>query len=385
VTVEPFRCEAPQGVIDDLRVRLGRTRWPDEVTGSGWDYGANLDYLRELAEHWRTRFDWRAVEERLSRLPQFRARVDGLAIHFVHVRGRGPRPLPLVVTHGWPSSFLEMERLIPLLADPASHGGDPADAFDVVVPSLPGCGFSERPTRPGTTKTRIAALWAELMTGVLGYPRFGARGGDIGSGVTSWLGFDFPGAVVGIHVSDVLRPHLGPGSPPLTAGESAFLAEEARWMDAEGAYDHLQATKPQTLAYGLNDSPVGLLAWIVEKFRGWSDCGGDVERRFSKDDLLANVTLYWITETIHSSNRLYYERDRAPRALGPGERVPVAAAVTIFPGDIDRPPRSWAERSYARLERFTEMPSGGHFAAWEEPQLLAEDLRAFFRPLRAAL
>jgi pimeloyl-ACP methyl ester carboxylesterase len=380
--VEPFRIAIPDAVLEDLRERLGRTRWPDEIEGAGWDYGANLAYLRELVEYWRTSFEWRAQEERLNAFRHFRARVDGLGIHFVRERGQGPRPLPLILTHGWPSTFFQMAKLIPLLADPGAHGADPEDAFDVIVPSLPGCGFSDRPTQRGMTKTRIASLWAKLMTEALGYERFGAHGGDIGSGVTAWLAFDHPDRVVGIHVADVIRPYLGPGSTPLTQAERAFLDEEQRWMTAEGAYDSIQATKPQTLAYGLTDSPAGLAAWIVEKFRSWSDCGGDVERRFSKDELFTHLTIYWATGTIHSANRLYFERDREPRLLGRGERVEVPCAVAIFPADIDRPPREWAERAY-NLARFTVMPRGGHFAEAEEPQLLAEDIRAFFRPLRA--
>jgi pimeloyl-ACP methyl ester carboxylesterase len=381
-TVESFRISVPDAVLEDLRERLGRTRWPDEIEGAAWEYGTSLPYLQELVEYWRTSFDWRAQEQRLNAFHHFRARLDGLAIHFIRERGRGPRPMPLIVTHGWPSTFFQMAKLIPLLADPGAHGSDPEDAFDVIVPSLPGCGFSERPTKRGMSKTRIASLWTRLMTEALGYHRFGAQGGDIGSGVTAWLAFDHPDRVVGIHVADVIRPFLGPGSPPLTPAERAFIDEERRWIQAEGAYDHIQATKPQTLAYGLTDSPVGLAAWIVEKFRSWSDCGGDVERRFSKDELLTHVTIYWATGTINSANRLYFERDRESRFLGPGERVEVPCAVTIFPADIDRPPREWAERAY-NLARWTVMPRGGHFAAAEEPELLAEDIRAFFRPLRA--
>lgn len=378
---EPFRIAVPPGVLEDLRERIARTRWSEDSPGVGWELGMSPEYLRALLAHWRDGFDWRAREEELNRLSQFRAAVDGIGIHFVHERGEGPRPMPLVLTHGWPSTFWEMSRLIPLLTRPSEHGGRAEDAFDVVAPSLPGCGFSD--SGPAMTKTRIAALWASLMTDVLGYRRFGARGGDIGSGVTAWLGLDRPDVVAGIHVSDVLRPFLGPGpgSPPLTIAERRFLDEERAWMAAEGAYDHVQATKPSTLAAGLTDSPAGLAAWIVEKFRSWSDCGGDVERRFSKDDLLTNLTIYWATGTIASANRLYFDRDREPRFLGRGQRVEVPCAVTIFPADIDRPPREWGERAY-RVERWTEMPRGGHFAAWEEPELLARDLRDFFRPLR---
>jgi pimeloyl-ACP methyl ester carboxylesterase len=314
-------------------------------------------------------------------LPHFRAELDGLGIHFVHARSRHENALPIVLTHGWPSTFVEMTRLIPRLTDPEAYGGQAEDAFHVVVPSLPGFGFSDIPREQGMTKTRIAALWARLMTDVLGYERFAARGGDIGAGVTAWLGFDYPDRVVGIHVSDVLQPGIGAGSPAFSKAEKGFLAEEEEWTRTEGAYDHIQATKPQTLAYGLNDSPAGLAAWILEKFRSWSDCGGDVRRRFTPDDLLTVLTIYWATGTINSANRLYFDRERQPRMLSPGQRVEMPCAVTIFPADIDRPPREWGERSY-RVERWTEMPRGGHFAAWEEPDLLASDIREFFRPLR---
>lgn len=379
--IEPFRIQVPDGVLRDLRERILRTRWPDEIGGSGWEYGTSLHYLRELLDYWANGFDWRAQESFLNSFQHFRAVVDGRGLHFLHERGRGPDPLPLLLPHGWPSSFCEMTKIVPLLVDPESHGGDAADSFDVVAPSLPGCGFSDRPRDPGMHKTRMAELFADLMTAVLGYSRFGARAGDIGAGVVSLLALDYPERVVGIHLSDVVRPYLGPGARIFTDAERRFFEEERLWAEREGAYDHIQATKPQTLAYGLTDSPAGLAAWIVEKFRSWSDCGGDVERRFTKDELLTNITLYWVTNTINSANRLYFERDRHPRPLGRDDRVAVPTAVTIFPGDIDHPPREWAERVYD-VVRWSEMPRGGHFAAFEEPELLAEDLRDFFRPLR---
>jgi len=379
--IAPFRIEVPDAVLRDLRERIARTRWPDEISGSGWDYGTNLAYLRELLDYWRDRFDWRAQERKLNDLSQFRADVDGLDLHFVHARGGGPDPMPLLMLHGWPSTFYEMTKVLPMLADPAAHGGGPGDSFDVVVPSLPGCGFSERPREPGMHKTRMAELFSKLMTDVLGYERFAARGGDVGAGVVSLLALDHPERVIGIHVSDVYRPYLGPGARYFTDAERAFFDEERTWTEREGAYDHLQATKPQTLGYGLNDSPAGLAAWIVEKYRSWSDCGGDVERRFTKDEILTQLTIYWVTETINSANRLYFERDRSPRRLESGDRVNVPTAVAIFPGDIDRPPREWGERVYD-VRRWTEMPRGGHFAALEEPGLLARDIREFFRPLR---
>jgi len=379
--IQPFRIAVPEDALADLRDRIDRTRWPDEIAGSAWDYGTNLHDLRELLAYWRNRFDWRAQEERLNAFPHFLADVDGLRLHFVREPGRGPDPLPILLLHGWPSTFFEMSKLLPLLADPASHGGDPDDSFDVVAPSLPGCGFSERPREPGMHKTRMASLFAKLMTDVLGYDRFAARGGDIGAGVVTLLALDHPDRLIGIHLSDVYRPYLGPGARHFTDAERRFFEEERIWMEKEGAYDHLQATKPQTLGYGLNDSPAGLAAWIVEKYRSWSDCGGDVERRFTKDEILTQLTLYWVTETINSANRLYFERDRAPRPLGPEDRIRVPTAVAIFPGDIDQPPREWGERVYD-VRRWTVMPRGGHFAALEEPELVARDIREVFRPMR---
>lgn len=377
----PFKIEVPQAALDDLRERLARTRWPDEIQSSGWDYGTNLSYLKELITYWITEFDWRAQEESLNSFTHFRAYLNGLGIHFIHGHGRGPNPLPLVITHGWPSTFYQMHKLIPLLTDPARHGAEPADSFDVVVPSLPGYGFSDRPTKPGMNKAHIARLWSRLMTEALGYSRFGAQGGDIGTGVTTQLGLLFPQQVAGIHLTDPAWPYLGTGERALSTAERAYVEDEARWRRDEGAYSDQQATKPQTLAYSLNDSPAGLAAWIIEKFRAWSDCDGDIERRFTKDELLTNLTIYWVTETINSSMRLYYESRHNPTAFKQGERVTVPTGFAIFPADIDQPPREWAERSY-NVERWTLMPRGGHFAALEEPELLAEDIRAFFRPLR---
>ena len=383
MSVESFEIKVPDEVLVDLKRRLARTRWPDEIPGAGWDYGFNLDYVKELVEYWPTRFDWRAQERALNALPQYKAEVDGLGIHFVHQRGTGPNPLPLIITHGWPKTAFEMVKLIPLLADPGSHGADPADSFDVVVPNGPGYGFSDRPQRPGMDHWLVADLWLKLMTEVLDYPRFCAQGGDWGAIVSSRLGYIYPDNVMGIHLNLVAgpRPALEPGSRALTPAEESYLGQRERWMDTEGGYSHLQGTKPQSLAYGLNDSPAGLAAWIVEKWRTWSDCGGDVESRFTKDELLTNVTIYWATQTINSSTRLYYESRRSPWTVSEGDRVEVPCGVAVFPGEIFLAPREWAERTL-NVQRWTEMPSGGHFAAMEEPELLAQDIRAFFRRFR---
>jgi pimeloyl-ACP methyl ester carboxylesterase len=379
--IRPFKVRIPEATLDDLRERLIRTRWPDEIDASGWDYGTNLSYMKELVGYWQTRFDWRAQEDFINTFSHFRASVDGFNIHFIHERGKGHAPAPLIITHGWPGSFFEMLKLIPLLTDPASCGADPADSFDVIVPSLPGYGFSDHPTGRGMAERQIADLWARLMTEGLGYARFGAHGGDWGAGVTACLGLAHPDAVMGIHVTALESPYLEPDARELSQSERVFLDETEAWNRAEYGYGHIQRTKPQTLAYGLNDSPAGLAAWVVEKFRSWSDCAGDVERSFTKEELLTNITIYWATQTINSSMRLYYEAEHHPGLFQRGEYIEVPCAVALFPKDIDQPPREWAERAY-NVQRWTRMPRGGHFPALEEPELLAQDIRAFFRPLR---
>jgi len=380
---KPFEINISDEVLAELRNRLAATRWPDELPGVGWEYGSNMDYLKELVDYWRNDFDWRAQARRINSSNHFRATVGGLGIHFIHERGKGPNPMPLVITHGWPGTFYEMHKIIPLLTDPAAHGGDPDDSFDVVAPSLPGFGFSDHPTEREVEVTKTAALWVELMTQTLGYPKFAAHGGDIGAGVTSRLGHGHADSLIAIHLTSITRPtpYLGDGARDLTDAESTHMREREEWQRAEGGYAHIQGTKPQTLAYGLNDSPAGLAAWIVEKYRTWSDCGGDVEKQFTKDDLLTTITIYWATETISSSTRMYKENQRYEWTMAKGEQIEVPTGVAAFPEEISRPPREWAERSY-NLQRWTQMPRGGHFAALEEPELLAEDIRAFFRPFR---
>jgi pimeloyl-ACP methyl ester carboxylesterase len=380
--LEPFSIPFSHHAVDDLRDRLVRTRWPDEIPGSNWEYGFDLRFLQEICDYWRERFDWKAQVEKLSTLHHRRYVSDGNGIHFIHERGKGPAPIPIILTHGWPGSFLEMMRIIPLLTDPASHGADHADSFDVVVPSLPGYGFSDRPTGRGMNLFRTAELWAGMME-ELGYVRFAAQGGDLGAGVTTILGLRYAHRMIGIHLNYIpgsFRPHLEPGTK-LNGTEEEFLASVVRWSDESGAYAHVQRTRPQTAAYGLNDSPAGLAAWILEKFREWSDCDGDLYNRFSRDELLANVTLYWMTETIHSSFRLYFEGRKAPLQFGPGDYVQTPCAIAHFPKELPFPPRAWIERGY-NIQHWTDMPQGGHFAAAEEPDLLAEDIRAFFRRFR---
>ena len=379
--IERFVVDVPGASLADLRERLGRTRWPDEVDGAGWEYGIPLAYMRDLVEHWRTGFDWRAAERAMNALPHFRARVDGVGIHVIHRRGRGPAPMPLLITHGWPSSFVEMLALVPLLADPGAHGGDPADAFDVIVPSVPGFGFSDRPGR-GMTRSRVAALWAGLMEG-LGYARYGAHGNDIGAVITGWLAADHPERLIALHtlMPTFPPPVIGSDARPLSPAEEAFARLQERWRREEGGYSLIQETRPQTLAYGLHDSPAGLAAWIVEKWLAWTGEPGEVARRFDRDLLLANVTLYWVTGTANAANRSYLERARETRRIASRISVPTGVALTGEP--IQRPPRERAERSFADIRRWVDLPRGGHFAAAEAPGTLAEELRAFFRPFRS--
>jgi len=379
--MQPFKINVPDSVLADLKQRLAATRWPDEIPGSGWTYGSNLAYIKELVDYWRTRYDWRAHERRLNAMPQFTAEVEGLTIHFAYQKGKGPRPFPLIITHGWPGSFFEMYKVFGPLADPGAHGGDPADAFDLVVPSLPGYGFSGRPAKPGMNAATTAGLFAKLMVEVLGYQRFGAQGGDWGALVTTALGYAHTRHVAGIHLNMVLSRVVAGAPGQMSDEEKAWQAQVEAWRRDESAYSQIQGTKPQTLAYGLNDSPAGLCAWIVEKFRTWSDCGGEVERRFTKDELLTNIMIYWVTGTINSSVRYYYENSHSPPAVPPGKRVEVPTGVAIFPKEIMRPPRAAAERMY-NITRWTEMPAGGHFAALEEPRALVDDVRAFFRTVR---
>lgn len=382
MSVEPFQIAIPDDVLEDLRRRIAGTRWPDEIPGTGWDYGSNMAYIRELADYWLNQYDWRKHEAFLNGFSQFRADVNGTGVHFIHEKGKGPNPMPLLITHGWPSTFWEMHKIIPMLSDPASHGGDAADAFDVVVPSMPSFGFSDRTTERGWSFQRVSDLWAMLMTDILEYKRFGAQGGDWGAGVTAGLGHRHPDKMIGLHVAGVsAMPDLGPGSTQLTQAEGDFLGARARWREEEGAYGHIQGTKPQTLSYGLTDSPVGLAAWIIEKFRSWSDCNGDLESVYTKDELLTNITIYWVTQTISSSVRIYYESQRDPLVLRQGEKIEVPTAVASFPKDISRPPREWGERVFD-LRQWTDMPDGGHFAALERPERLVEDIRSHFRALR---
>jgi microsomal epoxide hydrolase len=381
--MERFEVRIPDAVLDDLRKRLSRTRFPDQLERAEWDYGTELGYLKELCDFWRDKFDWRAQERELNSFDQFKTAIDGLGVHFIHARSKAPHALPIVITHGWPGSIFEFTKIINPLRDPVAHGGRAEDAFHVVCPSIPGYGFSDPPRGPGFDVKSVARTIAKLME-KLGYTRYGAQGGDWGAIITTWLALLEPERVCGIHLNMVAAgPPEGAENPAegLSPKELQGLADIGQFMEREAGYQQIQGTKPQTLGYGLNDSPAGLAAWIVEKFRTWSDCDGDVERRFSKDELLTNIMIYWVTQSITSSTRLYCETMRAKRFGPVRERVTVPTGAAIFPREIIRPPRKWAEERY-NITRWTEMSSGGHFAALEEPALLVEDIRAFYRDLR---
>ena len=377
----PFRIEVPDADLEDLRRRVAATRWPDQLPGSGWTYGTDIHVLRPLAEHWIDGYDWRAHEARLNAFPQFTTTIDGQRIHFLHVRSPEPGALPLVLTHGWPGSICEFTELIGPLTDPVAHGGSAEDAFHVVVPSLPGYGFSGPTVEPGWDVRRTAGAFVELMAG-LGYDRYGAQGGDWGSMVTRHIADLDPQHVVGVHVNMIVA--TPPGEPDdladLTPREDAGLARMQDYLTTGSGYVAIQSTKPQTLAYGLVDSPVALLSWILEKFWAWTDNDGDVESAVPRDELLTNVSVYWFTGTGGSSARMYYESLRSGAAMTP-PTTEVPLGVANFPKEIVVTRRRWVERSND-LVHWSELDRGGHFAALEEPDLLLVDVRAFFRDRR---
>jgi pimeloyl-ACP methyl ester carboxylesterase len=384
--MERFRIDVPQEVLDDLQRRLAATRWTDDFANDDWRYGANAAYIRELADYWRDHYDWRARERLMNGFANFRTEIAGATIHFIHERGNGPAPIALILNHGWPWSFWDFHKVIGPLTDPAAHGGDAADAFDVIVPSLPGYAFSSPLRQTGHNWWRTADLWVQLMDR-LGYSRFGTQGGDWGSFVSAQLGHKHADRVIGVHLHTPapLDMMSGGGWNPeeYEEDERHILPELAQFTAGETGYMQLQSTKPQTPAIGLNDSPAGLLGWIVEKRGRWSDCDGEVERRFTKDELIDTVMLYWVTGSYNTSARFYYEAAHHPWQPA-HDRMPVVeapTAVPLFPAELTKPPRRWLQRYY-NLKRNTVMPSGGHFAAMEEPAALVADIRAFFRELR---
>jgi pimeloyl-ACP methyl ester carboxylesterase len=380
--VDRFTIDVPDAVLEDLRDRLRRTRFPGEPEEAGWSYGASAPFVRRLVEYWLEEYDWRAVEARLNRLPQRMATIGDLRIHLLHERGSGPNPLPLVIAHGWPGSFVEFEAVVEPLAHPERFGGSDRDAFDVVVPSMPGFGWSSAPPGPITTR-QMAAMWDELMTSVLGYPRYAAQGGDWGSLVATWLGVDFPTHLSGLHLNFAgLRPYTGEGSPPLTAEEQEWLERTQRAVERELGYQAIQGTKPQTLAHLLTDSPAGLAAWFVEKFHGWSDPAAG-EPPFTLEQLVTNVMIYWVTASAGTASWPYTAVYRLGGVdLARDELVRAPTAFLATPNDLaPAPPDAWLARSY-NLVRRTNLPCGGHFLAYERPQDFVEDVREFFRDCR---
>jgi pimeloyl-ACP methyl ester carboxylesterase len=379
---QPFRLHIPDETLQDLRERLARVRWPDEPPGPAWSTGSSVAYMQDLVAHWRDGFDWRAQEAAINGFRQFKAPLGGIDLHFIHEQGKGPNPTPLLLSHGWPGSIVEFLKLLPMLTDPARFGADPADAFTVVAPSLPGYALSFAPRQKRFGIAAIAELFASLMTDVLGYRRFAAQGGDWGAFITSRLAYQFSERLIGIHLNylPVRRDPKMLENP--TPEEKAFLDQLNHWLNEETGYSSIQGTKPTTLAFGLTDSPAGLAAWIVEKFHTWTDCDGNVETAVTRDEMLADITLYWATGAIGSSFWPYYDRVHSGWPIPEGARIDAPTGYVEFPKEILRPPRSVAERVYANIQRWAVMEKGGHFAALEQPEALAREIRAFFRPLR---
>jgi pimeloyl-ACP methyl ester carboxylesterase len=379
---KPFVLHVPDSDIADLRDRLARTRFPDQAPGDPWTYGPSVDYLRGLVDYWRNGFDWRAQEACLNTFPQFKIEQRETDLHFLHVPGKGPDPMPLLLMHGWPGSVFEFIDFLPRLTDPASFGGDPADDFTVVAPSLPGYGLSFRAGQKRFGVEEMADCLADLMSETLGYKRFAVQGGDWGGITAARMGYAHAKRLIGIHVN-LLAVRRDPDivKDP-TPEERVFLDELKHWLNEETGYQWIQGTRPQTLSFGLTDSPVGLAAWIVEKFRAWSDCDDDVESVFTRDQMLADISFYWFTGAIGSSFYPYYFRRHRPWMIPEGASVTAPTGYAAFPREILKPPRSVAEKMFTNIQRWTTMPRGGHFAAMEQPEALAQDVRAFFRPMR---
>jgi len=382
VVSKPFVLNIPDAAIADLKTRLALTRLPDAAPGEPWAYGSSVDYVRDLIAYWKDVFDWRKQEAALNAFSQFKVPLHDIDVHYLHVNGVGPNPYPLLLMHGWPGSVFEFLDIIPRLTDPARFGGDPRDAFTVIAPSLPGYGLSFKPGQRRFPLQDMAACLHDLMTGTLGFEKFAVQGGDWGAGTASLIGQKYPSSVCGIHLNLLFAPRdqkAGEGS----AEEMRYAEKLAHWLREETGYQQIQGTKPQTLAFALTDSPGGLAAWMVEKFRSWSDCDGVPEKAIDRDRMLANIALYWFTGAIGSSFWPYYGRLHTPGwPISPAQPVKVPTGYAAFPKEIIVPPRSVAEKTYTDIRRWTVMKKGGHFAAMEQPAALAEEIQHFFRPLR---
>jgi pimeloyl-ACP methyl ester carboxylesterase len=379
---QPFRLHVSDETLRDLRERLARVRWPDEPPAPPWSTGSSVAYLQDLVAYWRDGFDWRAQEAALNSFRQFKVPLGGIDLHFIHEEGKGPNPIPLLLSHGWPGSIVEFLKVLPMLTDPARFGADPSDAFTVVAPSLPGYALSFAPGQKRFGVVAIAELFANLMTDVLGYRRFATQGGDWGAAITSQLAYQFPERLIGIHLNFLAVRRDPKMLENGTAEEKAFLGQLEHFLGEESGYQWIQGTKPTTLAFGLTDSPAGLAAWIVEKFYTWTDCDDNVETAVTRDEMLTDIMLYWATGAIGSSFWPYYDRRHSTWPIPEGARIETPTGYTEFPKEILRPPRSFAQRLYANIQRWTVMEKGGHFAALEQPEALAREIRAFFRPLR---
>lgn len=379
--LKKFQIQISDKSLEDLAYRLSNTRWPNQLKNTNWERGTKKDELQSIVDYWKNNYDWREQEKDLNSLSQFQCNIDGVDIHFIYEKGKGTNPIPIILTHGWPDSFLRYKKVIKTLSDPASSGGNPNDSFDVIVPSIPGFGFSSSPEYSGYNNSRVSELWVKLMTEKLGYAKFAAAGGDMGSGITRYMALNHPELFIGIHLTDIgiIRPLLMENDESkLSAIEIAYKKTAQQWIAQEGGYMSIQSTKPQTLAYGLSDSPVGVAAWILEKFYSWSDCKGNLENIFSKDELLTNVMIYWLTNTVGSTANIYYENTHS---LPPMDKINVPTGLALFHGDVLLPPKEWAEKNL-NIIHWSEIPRGGHFTAMEEPTLFTEDIRKFYRTFR---
>jgi len=369
--IQPFQININADILADLNKRLSTTRWTDEFENTQWEYGTNSAYLKKLLSYWQNEFDWKKQETYLNSFAHFKTTIQDVGIHFIHEKGRGTKNVPLFLTHGFPDSFVRFLKIIPLLTEPDENGF----SFDLIIPSIPGYGFSDIPKQPGMNPKKVADLFAELMV-QLGYDQYFAHGGDWGSSITEQLALNYPDNILGIHLTDLPFHHLFTvPETDLSEAEKKYLETGKQWQMTEGGYAMIQSTKPQTLGYGLNDSPAGLASWIIEKFYTWSDCNGNLENSFTKDELLTNLTIYWATQTINSAIRIYYETMKYPPENS-SEKVKVPTAAAIFPKDLISAPKEFADRFF-NIKQWTQMPKGGHFAAMEQPELLANDIRKF--------